>query len=371
MKRVLLLMLAFFLAVCSFAASAEDAVQIRQVRDHTFSGGTMINPEAYPEVRLITHEPAYLETLSPRLNTVFFPLPDNTLPDTYSFDTALLIGTREPDCSISYEYRIHHGATLKEMMKNAPDYRSMVLDGAREKAYVNMKGSHAKAFLYLKKPGAILEIVYRVVDWDAYPDDVMQEVLKDGILAEKERVLSQIGYAHTDAGAWWTLGKYSGVSMLDSETMDHRVDIVFPELTAEVNGETLTARVYPYAVGHTGVKAFASFSKDVYCSLEFGISTSSAGARAVAEGSEDARVVALADGREWMAELYQIAQKQSTTFSRWAREIHQHGGLKKNEPSYLNVILYHTRLENSPEAETELMNAVVSGITDSASPDEP
>ncbi len=356
--------------------ATEEATQIRQVLDHVFSGGTMINPEAYPEIRLMTHTPQYIDKLSNYTNTVSFPLPENTVPDSYDENSALVIDNSNPDCSISYEYILHEGTTLKKLMEKAPEYRIMVQDDKKIKVFLNMQGCRAHAYLDAKKANSVLEIIYRIVDWDAYPEDQMKEVLTAGIQKEQERVLSEIKYSHTEAGKWWTAGKYSGISMLDGANGDHRVNIVFPELSITVNGETLTGQVFPYKVDHDRVTAAAFFPPETCIDLEFNISDYYPGViKKVQEGAADTKTITLADGKEWAAELVGISDKKSTSLIRISRKLHNHGGRQRNNPLYFHVTIMISgpgmyTYFNSDNVE-DFLNSVVVNLTDEPSPNEP
>ena len=366
MKRFMVLIAALLVAVCS-AAGAEGKALIRQDDDLTFVGGTMMSLESYPEAVLITYKPEFGSKYSPPTNTVRFPLPENAFPDEYAFNNAQLIDRASPDGRINYVYKLHEDTSLDKMMKQVSDQWIRILDKPTEKVFLNMGGSVGIAYLYLKQVQSVLEIRYRVLDYDAYTDDEMKDVLTAGILGEKDRVLSGISYECTREDGWWTLGKYFGVSMLDGYSEDYRVNIVFPELSiTNDDGTTMTARMYPHAVGHDCVDTYLCFSEDVGIDIEFKIDDlNPTAANKLKEGSADAMALSLADGKEWAAYLYGWSENQSSELIYLARQLHTHGGLHGKDPVYLNVKIDTKRFSfNSLDALTDFLNALVVNVSD-------
>jgi hypothetical protein len=163
-------------AAADNSRTAAEPILIRQEDDNTFAGGTMMTPESYPEIRLIRENPRNVDILTEGLNTVSFPLPENTVPDVYGYNKALVIDSRNPDCKISYEYILHKGTELNQAREKITSDHIVLQDDSKAIVYVDSNGTMGHAFLYLEEAYLVLEIEYRVVDWDAYPADQMREV---------------------------------------------------------------------------------------------------------------------------------------------------------------------------------------------------
>lgn len=377
MKRFALILLAALMLTGCACGCAEDGIYIRQVNDHCFVDGTMIDAEVYPEIRLVSVDPSYVGKLAAGINTVCIPLPEYAVPDEITHESALLLDARNQDCKITYEYTLLRRTTVREAMNDAPSHRIALLNTTLKGAYINMKGAHSVGLLYLNDVNATLKITYRVVDWDAYPDEQMKQVLKDGILAEMDRVEAAVTYSQSTAKDWWSTGKFAGISMLDGDNCNFRVTMDFPEFTiADAEGNPMTGRMYPYSVRHNKVKGYVYFSDESGFDLEITITSFAQGAiKKLEDGSPDAFEADLGDGNTWAVCMSDFSGSQETTLITAGRLLHRTGGSKKNEPAYLTISLNscgrdRVRFRSRDEAVAAL-TPLVSTIVAASSPNEP
>ncbi len=351
-------------AAADNSRTAAEPILIRQEDDNTFAGGTMMTPESYPEIRLIRENPRNVDILTEGLNTVSFPLPENTVPDKFEYNKALVIDSRDPDCKISYEYILHKGTELKYVREKISSDYIVLRDDSKAIVFLIMGGCRAHAYLYLEEANLVLEIVYRVVDWDAYPADQMREVLINAIQKEQERVLAAVSCSHTDAGSWWTLGTYSGISMLDGDSENQRVNIVFPEMTIEKDGQQLTGLLFPYEVGHNKVRAYVFYAPETGCDFEFEISRYNVAALGAEEKDfPNMMTLTLNDGNEWTVKMYRWAENHSTTFITLSRWLHNQAGYEHDRPSYLTVYAHLDNCLVDSETLEGFLNTLASMIS--------
>ena len=301
MKKSVVLFLALALALALVSsACAEEALYVRTLPQYTYMSATLLTPESYPEVRIFPEYAYSLFRSYDKREPVFlcFPGPDNAQAESFDSNEAAYL---DADNAIQYAYYVRESDSFEEFINKAEQDEFILLDGSDgTAAYIEPQSCRAHGMIATKDFGKSSKLIIdlRMDRLDSkMPQDKLVEELSAAILAEVERVKTQMRYE--TFAPHWASDRFAGMKLLDYDCIN-LVELDFPTLTLKgrEDGATADASMIVTSVDGKRLEGFYVVGDDRYLKLSVEFDSSSFAAYEVENKEEGASIEKLQDGTE-------------------------------------------------------------------------
>lgn len=335
MKRIV----ALILVLLMLSAACAEGIVIRELPQYRYINLSLINPEAYPEVRLMDQYVFHLFESYREPVFLCFPGPEGI--EHVSFFDERSVRYTDAENLIQYSYYGHDSASFEEFLNRTDDESCILLDGSDgAAAYINPDYCHAYGLLPLKEfsKNAKLEIDISLAYLDRkMPEDTRREALSTAILNEVDRVKREMHYKTFDG--FWTEGMYTGAKLL-SEDYQYLLCYDFPYLTKQVDNAVLSATMTVTKVDGPKIEGVFNFGNGNYIEMELELTTYGTAVKKLEEGEKNVTKVTLSNGNEWILDLCNVDEKDNSIYAWRALKL---TGLKDDRDDPVYVELYLTR----------------------------
>ena len=288
------------MTVMAMNVQAEELTYMRTLPQYKYVRTTLLSKETYPEVCIFPEYPYMLFSDYSDVEPVFlcFPGPEGASPESFSSMDASYL---DEENAIQYLYMSESSNSFEEFVNRAEDEAYVLLDGSDgTAAVIDPERRCAYGMIATENFGksAKLEIYMALDSLDSkMPLDTRISELSDAILAEVERVSSQMHYETIEP--YWDYEKYAGLKLIDYDFQNLLV-VDFPQFEAQFEEGTQEESLFITKLDGDQAEGMIILGDSAYTEARLSMEDYSYAAGKQEENDPEVSEITLDSGRTWI-----------------------------------------------------------------------